>query len=256
MRRQFLSWTSGFGRHSRGFPGDQSLTWAASALGRRGRQGLLRSGWLWTSLVLILLLVGSMALLSLFSPAPVNPAPASIPISALPGSAPIVPPYDPNLGLAQETSWGRLILDMIFKLAIVIALIVGVIWLLRYARARFAPLRRLAGSPGSLRVLDSSQIGPGHSVYTVDLGRRILVLGATSSGVSLLTEVTNPDEIRDLRRRSGVEPNQFDSLIAAAEASAAEAPFQEVAQRLRNLASEAAEASVRPESGTPTAAGK
>lgn len=253
MRRQFVSWTSGLGNHSRDFFSGPAFARPVLPLGRRNRAGMLRSSWLWTAATLIVLLVGSITLLSVFSPS----TPATIPTAAAAGTAAatVVPPYDPNLGMAEEIPWGRLVLDMIVRLVIVIALIVGVVWLIRALRRRFGFLAAIPSSSGSFRVLDSSQLGAGHSIYTVDLGTRILVLGATAAGMSKLTELTNPVEIQELRRRSGVEPGEFDSLIAEVQAAGdggpvrSVLPFQDVAQRLRNLAGEGGEVSPQPGSG-------
>lgn len=217
MRRQFLSWTSSLGRGSRlGNPGP-SGSWGLYPPHRTQDVNPFRRGWIWTGLILILLLVGAMALLSLFETGTSTTLRQSTPIPTGNGEAPLVAPYDPNLGLAPDQPWGPLIIDLVIKLTLVLGLIIGVVWLLRKFRSRFG---KLIGSPSSGRsfnVLDRAELGTGHIIYTVDLGHRILVVGATASEVTLLTEVDDLNEMTDLRRRSGGDDGRFGQLIAEAQ---------------------------------------
>ena len=241
MRRQFFSWTSQFTRQSKGLIGGYPPPGARSR--RAGQSGWLRSGWFWTIVVLAALLLGASALLSLFSPTP-SVAPALS--TAVPGDAEVVvPAYDPNSGMAGEIPWGQLVLDMLVKLGIVIALIVGVVAFLRFLRHRIGTFSAAADSPGSFRILDSAELGAGLTVYTVDLGRRVLVLGATSEDVSLLTEVTDPEEIEYLRHRSGVSTEDFGGVLAQAGDAGDSDRFREASERLRDLAAGEGEASTR-----------
>ncbi len=246
MRRQFSSWTSNLGRYSQ-LNSASPTSWSGLTAARGSRTGVFRSGWIWTGLILIVLLVGSMALLSVFSTAPTPVGVVSTPIPSGDGSEPIVAPYDADLGLAREQPWGRLILDMVVKLGLVIVLIGGVLWLLRRFQSRIGKVLGSETPGGSFQVLDRAQLGPGHTIYTVDLGSRILVIGATASEVTLLTEVDGPEDMLDLRRRSGVSDVDFDQVMAEAEnveaetRGSGEAPFRHVTDRLRSLVRSAPE---------------
>lgn len=259
MRRQFFSWTSGLNRYSKFSASNKPPSWAGLSAKRPGQTNLLKAGWLWTGLILILMLVGSMALLSVFTPGEASPVIQSTPIPVGDGETVIVAPYEPDLGLAADQPWGPLIVDMAVKLALVLGLIVGVIWLLRRYRNRFGKLMGSPNSGASFNVLDRAELGSGHVIYTVDLGRRILVVGATASEVNLLTEVDDPDEMSDIRRRSGVDGGDFDRVFAEAQSTqsesegAGEVPFRDVSNRLRNLVETGDESPRSFRSTSPTA---
>ena len=240
MRRQFFSWTSSLGRGSRLGNPSQSGSWGLYPPHRPQYGNPLRAGWIWTGLILILLLVGSMALLSLFETGTSTTLRQSTPIPTGNGETPLVAPYDPNLGLAPDQPWGPLIIDLVLKLTLVLGLIIGVVWLLRRFRSRFSKLMGSPSSGKSFNVLDRTELGTGHIIYTVDLGHRILVVGATASEVNLLTEVDDLDEMTDLRRRSGVDDRRFDQLIAEAQSEESkpegtgEARFRDAKNRFQN----------------------
>ena len=254
MGRQFFSWTSGIRRRPGGLAGEPPNMWSRDPFGRgRGQTKVLRSGWFWTAVILAILLIAAVTLLSTLSPTPIAVPLASTPLPS--GQAAVVPPYDPNLGLAGETPWGQLILDMVLKLLVIIALIIGVVWLLRFVKTRIGPLPRSDESRRSFTVLDSGELGPGHAIYTVDMGLRVLVLGATAAGVTLLSEISDTEEIEYLRGRSGVRGERFDSVLAQTQGSGIPLPFQDVAERLKNLADRSAESHAESGAGASSKSG-
>ena len=98
--------------------------------------------------------------------------------------------YDPG-----ET-WS-LLLRAAVALLVLIPLIYGVT---RLYGKRVA----MGGRGRALRVVDALALGPNRAVYLVEVGDRILVLGATAQHISLLAEVTDPVSIATLKR-SGIE---------------------------------------------------
>ena len=78
-----------------------------------------------------------------------------------------------------------LLWDVASKTALVLAAMYGVLLL----------ARRFWGGPGALRgkplmsVVQSAHLGPGRSVHLIGVGGRMLLVGATSQQVSLLTEM-------------------------------------------------------------------
>ena len=56
------------------------------------------------------------------------------------------------------------------------------------------------------RMLEHLPLGPHKSVCVVELAGKILMLGVTDQQVTLLGEVTDPEEIERLRRQSVVQP--------------------------------------------------
>lgn len=117
-----------------------------------------------------------LALIALLTPAAGAPSPVTgaLPRSSEPGAWP--------LGL-----------DVTAKLIAVIALI--------YATAAVAR-RYLLRSPGltrtAVRVLETTSLAPKKTVYVLEVGGRVLVVGASESSLSTLAEFTDPDEVAGL----------------------------------------------------------
>ena len=268
MKRQFSSWTSGLSRRSPGVTGGRSGPWASFPSGRRSQSSLWSSGWLWLAIGVVIILIFSTVALSAIGPTSVAISEGSPDARVLDSSAPI-PDYDPTLTTRPDTPLAPLIVDMIWKLGLVAALIVVTAWVLRYLRSRFGLFDQPVQSSTSFSVLDTVSIGPDQTIYTLDLGRRILVVGATGAGLSNLTEIDDPDEIRYLRRRSGSLPSEFEDILestdqddtvapttsstepTAPDDGSETSPFQDVAERLRVLAESPAPAAGSREADEP-----
>lgn len=119
---------------------------------------------------------------------------------------------DPDL---PSSDWLGLVAGMTAKLALVIALIYLAVRALRhyvYRGGAVAPTKKPVSLLGSL------SLSPNRTVYVLEVGRKVLVVGATQSQMSLLTEVTDPEAIDEMR----VQPaqtgsaDQFSSLLSAA----------------------------------------
>lgn len=75
--------------------------------------------------------------------------------------------------------------------------------LLAYGAARFlgAHFAKATGATGG-HVLSILPLGPNRSVCVVELAERVFVLGVTEHSISLLKEITDPEEIERLHRNS------------------------------------------------------
>ena len=274
MKRQFSSWTSGLTRRSQGVPGGRAGPWASFPSGRRGKGSLWTSGWFWTVVVVGILLIFSLVTLSAIGPTAV---PATDPDSGARIIDPeaTVPEYDPNITVRPDTPLAPLLIDMAWKLGLVAGLIILTAWVLRYMRFRFGIFDEPVPTGGTFAVLDTFTIGPDQTIHTVDLGRRVLVVGATGASLTNLANIDDPDEILYLRRRSGVGASEFEDILEDAAASdqpppipdpapdpeptcestpepdTSPPPVQDAAQRLRLLAEIPPESIVAEEAGEP-----
>lgn len=82
------------------------------------------------------------------------------------------------------------------SLAIVLALFSALVWVGRRFGGGAAASRPLPAS--ALTPMGHVMLDPRTKLLLVKCGRRILVLSQTSSGITPITEVTDPDEVREL----------------------------------------------------------
>ena len=59
---------------------------------------------------------------------------------------------------------------------------------------------------GAVRVLSITPVGQNRSLYIVDVGGRLLLLGVTDSAISMLSEITARDEIDRIKLSAGKDP--------------------------------------------------
>jgi flagellar biogenesis protein FliO len=114
----------------------------------------------------------------------------------------------------RETSAVALFFGVLWKLALVVALIVLTIWLLR----RFmSPGGFPLASAGPVRVLAVRHLDARHAVWLVEVGERILVVGSGGGALSLLADVESPVERAALRERARetAGAGAFGSYLAA-----------------------------------------
>jgi len=90
-------------------------------------------------------------------------------------------------------------LKMAGALIVVLVLMGGAAVLIR----RYLGVGGIGGAP-ALRVVGGLRLGPGKSVVLVELAGEVLVLGATSKELTLLTKVDDSHRIEQLRSRSGM----------------------------------------------------
>ncbi|MFG0268082.1 MAG: flagellar biosynthetic protein FliO [Rhodopirellula sp. JB055] len=82
------------------------------------------------------------------------------------------------------------------SLAIVLALFCGLVWVSRRFGGGSAASKPLSAS--TLSPLGHMMLDPRTKLVLVKCGRRVLVLSQTASGVTPISEVTDPDEVREL----------------------------------------------------------
>lgn len=83
---------------------------------------------------------------------------------------------------------GPSIWRVLFSLAIVILMIVGVVWLLKQVWARGM---RFDMKGRHIRVIDVVSLGMNRSVYLVAVGKKVVLLGSSDKGLSYLMEVND-----------------------------------------------------------------
>lgn len=88
--------------------------------------------------------------------------------------------------------------SLILKLGVVVGLIYLTVLGLRYFgnRSRTAFLGNSA-----INVIEKTALAQNRELYLVDVADRVLLLGATTTSIALLTEITDPDAIDDLRTK-------------------------------------------------------
>lgn len=124
--------------------------------------------------------------------APQGAAPAaSPPAPALPTPEPASAARPPELAPAEPFDWTAALVDLAWKLAIVVVLAYVVLALLRrYSLAGLPGQRR-----GALQVQEAITLAPNRALYLVRAGDRRLLLGVTANQITLLTELA-PEEQR------------------------------------------------------------
>lgn len=93
--------------------------------------------------------------------------------------------------------FGSTAFDVSIKLLAVLALIYGIAVILK--RYTLGPGK---GPIGIVRVLDATALGARKTIYVVEIGDRVLVLGATDANINALAEISDPDTVSDLISRA------------------------------------------------------
>ena len=83
------------------------------------------------------------------------------------------------------------------RLALAMAVVLGLIVVLRYAAGWLVPHARPGGGRG-VRVLGRTPLGPRQQVLLVHVGRRVLVIGDSAGTLSPLANIDEPDEVAEL----------------------------------------------------------
>jgi flagellar biosynthetic protein FliO len=135
-------------------------------------------------------------------------------------------------GSGQSSGWPTAV-DIGIKLLAVIALIyVAATLLKRYT------LGLPKASQGIIHVLDASPIGPRRTIYVVEVGDRVLVIGGTDSSLTTLAEFTDPETVASLVSNAtpgwGGFPKQLELSLRRSEAGAGTSPtaLQQPIERL------------------------
>lgn len=134
--------------------------------------------------------------------------------------APGAPPADHGL----ET-----VLRMLLWLAVIVVFIYAAVWLIR----KYVPSARRMFGGGPLKVVSRVTVGTRQHILLVRVGSRFVVVGATATTMTPLTEITEAEEVRrltgELAEQGGGKPSDsFKTAMRRADeemsASAPETP--------------------------------
>jgi len=121
---------------------------------------------------------------------------------------------DSAFGKAED-SQSKLIAPMVTvgsSLAIVLALFCGLVWVSRRFGNGAAGAKALPAA--AITPLGHVMLDPRTKLLLVKCGRRILVLSQTAAGLTPISEVTQPDEVRELLASCSAEARQaFESTL-------------------------------------------
>ena len=134
-------------------------------------------------------------------PAAASAAPAGASASVQPAASAagssFLPAYqDPQPASAPNNA--GTIFDLLWKLALVLGLIYATVVGLRWFGNR---TRRAVMGDSSINVLEKTPLAQNKELYLIDVADRVLLLGATSTSMNLLTEITDPAAVEELRNR-------------------------------------------------------
>jgi flagellar biogenesis protein FliO len=114
----------------------------------------------------------------------------------------VVPPdiqtkddFDQDMPAPRMDSPTISVMRVILSLLLVIALIIGTVYVLKYFYSRSM---RLDLKATHIRVLDTVQLGMNRAVFMVKVGEMVILLGTGDKGLVYLTEVTDAVNMEDL----------------------------------------------------------
>jgi flagellar biosynthetic protein FliO len=173
-----------------------------------GRRNPRWAGLLATAVLagVLLLALGQMTLGS----APPPPPPAA---AAPAAEAGFLRDYESLQTEFQPLPWWTLAGDIAIKLLLVLGLFFVAVRLLKPLASGTAAM----ASHGLITVLGTVPLGPQRQVYLLEVGDRVLVVGATSQQLTTLTEITDPEVVERFRgtQRAAASPfaEQLSGLV-------------------------------------------
>ena len=144
--------------------------------------------------------------LSAAHPAPAQRAPRAQLTPAASGASAAQPSASPTPYLSDyqdpqpqaEPNSALTILGLIVKLGVVIALIYGITLGLRCFGNRG---RKVFLGSSAINVLEKTALAQNRELYLVDVADKVLLLGATTNSIAVLTEITDEDALEELRTK-------------------------------------------------------
>lgn len=106
------------------------------------------------------------------------------------------------------SSWWSTLAYLVSLFAIFGFVVVMAYFAARFMGGKFA--RHITGSGG--RILEHLPLGPNRSVCVVEMANRLFLLGVTEHSITLLSEITDPEEIERLHKSSmlnGMDSGMF-----------------------------------------------
>lgn len=92
---------------------------------------------------------------------------------------------------AGQTDMPGLALRVGLSLLLILVLVLGAAYIMRLVRGRTGGHR-----PGSVRVLDRCYLAPRRALYTVAVGRRVLLVGVTENSITPVVELSEEESRR------------------------------------------------------------
>jgi flagellar biosynthetic protein FliO len=120
----------------------------------------------------------------------------------------VPPPYSELEGKGEGFgSPVRYFLSVVFYLILLTAMIWGVVWALKRYGGKSSVLAALAGmrtssGRGSMRILETLSLSQGRALHLIQIGEKILVVGATAQSVALIAEIADAQEAEAIKRQS------------------------------------------------------
>ena len=97
---------------------------------------------------------------------------------------------------------GALIAQMFLSLGIVLAVMIGIAFVVKRLGGFGAPVRK---SDVRIDVIAHTALQPKRSLYVVRIGRSLLVLGSAENGLSMMTELHDDELLEKLDAQSGAQ---------------------------------------------------
>jgi flagellar biosynthetic protein FliO len=91
-----------------------------------------------------------------------------------------------------------------------LALVIGLIFLLRYLARRFLSLPGSGGAGSVMSIIARTQLGPRQQLVLIKVGKRLVMASQTPTQMTPLSEISDPDEIEHIL--ATVAPNRADSI--------------------------------------------
>ena len=157
-------------------------------------------------------------------------------VEAKPRFAPVAEAPVPSRKLADRPESGPSLGGFILGSAVVMALLLGAFLLFK----RLARNSRFLGGGGPIRVLARKGLDARHDLFLVEVGPRVLLLGATRDRLGTLGEFTDPDEVARLRadlhgRPEGTFRETLNEGIRAEEKPAPDGVYASIADELAEI---------------------